>query len=172
MPGDTIRLDHLHQVAGTADLADFIDSALARFYDDGISRTVSTAHVPELDVRRWFETEMITEAGTRNLVFCGELATGGLPNAAVKALAKNLLLHEEERPAGTWVELIHDRLIMPILDANQTWYEEHPLILLAHEWTRDGRAPSKLLEGQRLQSSLAGDWRGLGRLVGEFLYAS
>lgn len=172
IPGTTINLDHLQRVAGTTDLADFIDTALARFYDNGIRNTAVATGVPELDLRRWFEDQIITEAGTRNLVFCGEHTTGGLPNAAVKGLAQNLLLHAEERPAGTWVELIHDRLIGPILDANQAWYEEHPLILLAHEWDKSDRTASKLLEGQRLQAELAGDWRGLGELVREFLEAS
>lgn len=172
IPGTTITQANLEHVAGTIDLAAFIDTALARFYDDGINTVVSVTDVLELDLRTWFEDRMITEAGTRNLVFCGEHTTGGLPNAAVKALKERLLLHMEERPAGTWVELIHDRLVAPIRSANLAWYKEHPLILLAREWDKAGRVPDKLLEGKRLQTELESDWRGLGKMVSEFLTAS
>ena len=171
-PRPSISLADLQGVAGTADLAHFVDTALARFYADGIRRTMTATGEPELDLRDWFDDQMITEAGTRNLVFRGAEKTGGLSNHAVDQLAANLLIRGEARAAGTWYELIHDRLIQPIRDANLAWYQEHPLILLAYEWDKAGRMGDKLLEGQQLQTALASDWRGFGKLVSEFLNVS
>jgi hypothetical protein len=67
---------------------------------------------------------------------------------------------------------VHDRFIEPILQANQSWRERHPLLPLARSWADSGKSGLKLLEGRQLSEALASNWRVLGPLVEEFLTAS
>lgn len=170
---DKIRMQDLTCIAGSADLAQFVDTSLARFYEDAVHAVANTG-VAEAVLRDWFEEQLITGAGTRNLVYCDvdNNNTGGLPNQAVQALAGRLLIHEESRAAGSFYELIHDRLIEPILNANRQWYENNPGILLARAWKDAGRSPTKLLEGRLLQEAIEKHWQALTPLVAEFVDAS
>ena len=99
-----------------------MDSALAAFYETAIAQVVNRPElgVSEQQLRTWFSTKLITEAGTRGTVFRDERSglTAGLPNAAVEVLARQFLLRTELRAGGAWVELVHDRFVAPILRAN------------------------------------------------------
>ena len=53
--------------------------------------------MPENKIRRWFERELITPAGTRGTVFRGQEETRGLPNAAVDVLENLHLARGEVR---------------------------------------------------------------------------
>jgi WD40 repeat protein len=105
------------------DLAAFgdVDEALREFYNDSLVETVSSVDVSEDMLRQWFEQKLITVAGTRGLVFRGEIQTEGLPNAAVDALDKTHIIREEVRGQSLWYELSHDRFIRPVLRANDAW---------------------------------------------------
>jgi Tol biopolymer transport system component len=106
------------------------------------------------------------------MVYRGMEQTGDLPNQTVDFLANKFLLRAEVRPGGTWYELVHDRFVEPILQANQKWRLKQPLIQMCKAWLDSGKSPGKLLEGQQLQEALATNWQGLGPLVEEFLEAS
>lgn len=149
-----------------------VDKALAQFYEQAIADVVRTLGVSEVDLRNWFETQLITEADTRGTVYRGARQTGGLDNRAVDMLVSKFLLRAEVRTGGTWYELIHDRLVEPILQANQSWRLKQPLLQMAQDWIDSGRTINKLLEGQPLKEALATPWQGLGPLVEEFLNAS
>lgn len=148
-----------------------VDEALGQFYEQTLAEVVRATGVTEISLRNWFETQLITEAGTRGAVYQGLEETGGIPNEAVDMLVRRFLLRSEVRTGGTWYELIHDRLINPIMQANQKWRLDQPLIQLAHGWIESGRSESKLLEGQPLWDALATNWQGLGPEVEEFLRA-
>jgi hypothetical protein len=64
------------------------------------------------------------------------------------------LLRGETRSGGRWVELVHDRLIPPIRDANAQWRRRHPLVIAADLWHAD-RRPSLLLSAQALVDAQA-----------------
>jgi hypothetical protein len=149
-----------------------VDTALAQFYEQAIVEAAQKTGVSEIDLRNWFETELITEAGTRGTVYRGADHTGGLPNHTVDLLADRFLLRAEVRTGGTWYELVHDRFIDPILQANRVWGLKQPLIQMAQDWEDSGRNINKLLEGQSLKEALASNWKGLGPLVEAFLTAS
>jgi len=105
------------------DLATFgdVEEALREFYNSSLIETVSKTNVAEDTLRQWFEQKLITEAGTRGLVFRGETQTEGLPNPAVDALDKTHIIREEVRGQSLWYELSHDRFIRPVLRANDAW---------------------------------------------------
>lgn len=133
-----------------------IDTALAEFYEQVIHRTLAQTGGSELELRNWFERNLITEAGTRGTVYQGAEDTAGLSNKVVKALADQYLLRAEIRAGGAWYELIHDRFVEPILQANIAWQlRQSPLTRAAQAWDQAGRPKDKLYMGQQLQDALA-----------------
>jgi hypothetical protein len=149
-----------------------VDTALAQFYEQAVAEAVEQTEVSEIELRNWFETQLITEVGTRGTVYRGTTETGGLPNRVVDLLVSRFLLRAEVRSGGTWYELIHDRLVDPILQSNQNWSLKQPLIQMAQDWMDSGQPVNKLLEGQQLKEALEADWHGLGYSVEEFITAS
>jgi hypothetical protein len=121
-PGERITLDNLQRLARGQDLAQFVNQALADYYEDTLSKTLREpgSRVSEGKLREWFSTQLITEAGTRGFVYMGEHRTGGIPNAMVLYL-EGKLVRGDSRAAGRWYELVHDRFIDPILQANRRW---------------------------------------------------
>jgi len=149
-----------------------VDMALAQFYEQAINEVIRQTDVSEIELRVWFEEQLITEAGTKGLVYRGTTQTGGIDNQAVDLLRDKFLLRSEVKAGGTWYELVHDRFIEPILQSNQQWREGQPLIQVARNWVKLGRPESALLEGLQLKEVLATNWQGLGPDVREFLEAS
>ncbi|MCB0154785.1 MAG: PD40 domain-containing protein, partial [Anaerolineae bacterium] len=149
-----------------------VDTALAQFYEQALAAVTTETGEAEIEVRTWFESQLITEAGTRGTVYQGETHSGGLANHTAELLAGHHLLRRELRAGGTWYELVHDRMIDPILQANQAWRLKQPLIQIAQAWADSGRSPNLLLDERQLEEALATKWSALGPLVKAFLEAS
>jgi len=79
--------------------------------------------VTEERLRGWFNEQLITAAETRGQVYQNDKTgeTAGIPNGLVKQLQDKFILRAEVRAGGTWLELVHDRLVQPILKANREW---------------------------------------------------
>lgn len=77
----------------------------------------------EGELRKWFESTLITPAGTRGTVFKGDLETGEIPNKNVEILESLHIIRGEFRAGARWYELTHDRLIGPILLSNRAWQD-------------------------------------------------
>lgn len=155
-----------------------VDASLSRFYEDAIAQVISDSGglVSALELRNWFQNQLITEAGTRGSVYQGAAQTAGLDNSVVQQLSAQFLLRSEQRAGGTWYELIHDRFINPILKANLRWREEQGEILQDAElWHDEKENPDKLYKGFKLigaQMSYHGQKDSLEPLVRDFLKAS
>ena len=147
---------------GMDDLASADPSkTLLNFYERCIVQTAERTGVPENKIRRWFERDLITPAGTRGTVFRGEDETRGLPNAAVDVLENLHIIRGEVRGRGRWYELTHDRFIELVQISRQRWSETNAateaavrrLEVLAKRWTQQGRGRKGLLdEGQLLEA--------------------
>ena len=77
-----------------------VDTALASFYEEAIASVLHDRRVggaSEIAVRNWFDQQLMTEAGTRGMVYRGETHTAGLPNGIVKLLEDRYLLRYETR---------------------------------------------------------------------------
>jgi hypothetical protein len=103
-----------------------IDQALTRFYERAIEATVRETGklfmlYREYQVRKSFDEEFITPAGTRGLVYQERTRTGIIPNNAIKILENHHIIRGERRAGARWYELTHDRLIGPIQLANRRW---------------------------------------------------
>lgn len=104
-----------------------VDDALLQFYTQALKTTSQQTQTNEDALRHWFDTFMITPAGTRGIAYRGETQTGrgeyGITNAAVDELAALHLIHAEVRAGGErWYELTHDRFIAPIQKSNKIWH--------------------------------------------------
>jgi Tol biopolymer transport system component len=163
-PGKTITVDDVERFAD-------VDTALINFYEETIKATVHMTAVSETDLRTWFDRELITEAGTRNMVFRGEAETGSLPTEVADAVRKQFILSEVVRPGGIWYELVHDRFVGPIVSANNAWRQEQPLIQLAMQWDALGRPRSRLLSGLQLAELKETQWKVLGPVVVAYIEA-
>ena len=156
-----------------------VDTALAEFYEQAIRKVIVGAHLMDIELsehklREWFETQLITVAATRGVVYQGPEETAGLPNSVVTLLQGQYLIRAEKRAGGWWYELVHDRFIDPILQANKTWLlSQGPLTQAAHEWSRSERSPGKLLSGEELVAARReAKGKTLVPLVAEFLEES
>lgn len=136
-----------------------VDQALVGFYE---SKLVDALAIPQVNVgermlRDWIETELITSAHTRGLVYRGEEETKRLPNAVVDSLTNSYIVRVEVRGGDTWYELAHDRLVEPILESNRRWQQRYynPLEGPTQAWLEAGRAREKLLGGAQLNEAQA-----------------
>jgi len=113
-----------------------VNQALREFYNSALTEAAAKSGVRIDDLRRWFEKQLITESGTRGLVFRGGAATGGIANQAVDALEALHIIRAELRGGDRWYELSHDRFIQPVLRANDSWRERVQRRAFAWKWAR------------------------------------
>ncbi|MCA9972212.1 MAG: hypothetical protein KC425_18445 [Anaerolineales bacterium] len=150
-----------------------VDTALSQYYEQAVATAIAETQVSEVALRNWFDRQLITEAETRGIVYQGETETAGMRNDVVRVLSRQFLVRPEIRAGGTWYELVHDRFVTPILQANQTWRaRQSPLLRAAETWDRAGRPRDKLITGEELKGILATIDRGTQeQLVAQFLLA-
>ena len=146
-PGETVIM--------AQDVADFgdVDQALTGFYESTLTKVIAKTDVSERQLRSWFDTQAITPAHTRDLVYQGETETEGLPNQAIAVLNDAYIIRASIRGNDTWYELAHDRLVEPIWAANRAWQNSYynPVASAMQIWLDAGRDPRKLLRGNSLK---------------------
>jgi hypothetical protein len=98
-----------------------VGQALQDFYEACLEEAKTSLGVKEVNLRHWFEEQLITPAGTRGTVFRGARHTAGLPNTVVDFLENRHLIRGEWRAGSRWYELTHDRFIEPIQWTNERW---------------------------------------------------
>jgi formylglycine-generating enzyme required for sulfatase activity len=139
------------------DVQDFgdVDQALRGFYEQTIGQAVQVTGISERLIRDWFDSQLITPAHTRGLVYRGDDNTEGLPNKAVDLLNDAYLIRANVRGSDVWYELAHDRLVEPILTANRNWQVTYfnPIAVALKEWQDSGQNPRKLLRGTGLKEA-------------------
>ena len=103
-----------------------LNTALKDFYEEAILHASKQTHIPERDIRKWFQEKLITSSGTRSIIHRDRNFTGGINNKVVDILeGKYYLIRREWRSGASWYELTHDRLIKPITDSNSKWKYEN-----------------------------------------------
>ena len=149
-----------------------MDRALENFYEDAVVGVALETGMEEAQIRRWFGEKLIDPSRIRTQVIRTRKAAGGLATRAVDLLLNEHLIRSERVRGARWIELVHDRLIDPILASNEKALVVHPVSVDARNWQRAGRDPSFLYPGQKLAETI--EWananRGaVGRLEQEFL---
>jgi len=133
-----------------------VDEALKLLYEQAIERAEKETGVKKGDLRNWFESQLITPAGTRGTVFQDPVSkecTGGIPNTVVKVLEVNSLIRAEERAGAQWYELTHDLLIGPIQKSNEAWREEKQRQQVKAECQRTQAEEKAKFDGQLAKMS-------------------
>jgi len=164
-----------------------VDRALMDYYNDAVETVVREvqaggASIGQRRVRRFFSDSLLTPARTRALVYRDDVngVTAGLPNGAIDILSRSdvNIIRGEARGQSRWYELSHDRLIPPVLAANEEWTRNNttPLQRRLLEWTSRGRLDKDLLSAKEVRA--VEDWQrnypddSLTPLENEFLQRS
>lgn len=141
-----------------------VDVALEEYYESSLGAVCGRFGLREGRLRRWFESSLITVAGTRAIAFRDAETTAGMPNAVLEMLDEIYLVRSEIRGDDVWYELSHDRFVLPITRANARWRNLHQgqrvrgdrLETAAKEWQLSGRARAFLLPAAEARA--AADW--------------
>ncbi|MGA8654531.1 MAG: hypothetical protein WB586_00140 [Chthoniobacterales bacterium] len=145
LPSDTaeITAEHLRGVD--------LGSALLNFYENALCEAAAGSSEQEAKLRHWFERELITQAGTRALVFRDTGGAAGLPSETVDKLEGLRLLRSEERCGGRWYELTHDRFVEVIQKSNKRWAKRFGQAEVVRQWLEEKATCTDLLDEAELE---------------------
>ena len=126
-----------------------VNRALADYYALQTASVANMAHIPEREIREWFQRKLITASGIRGQVLMTVNESEGLDNKAIWMLERTYLIRAEKRGGATWFELAHDRLVSPVRENNEEWFNKHLNVLQrrADLWAQQDRPDSLLLVG-------------------------
>jgi hypothetical protein len=93
---------------------------LREYYDKAMVHVSTVAGVPEARLRNWIERELITPAGTRNVVG-GAGVIGRFSERTLQALSDEHLIRGEYREGTVWYELSSELLISVVPPSNAEW---------------------------------------------------
>ena len=138
-----------------------VSESLERYYNQRVSAVAKTKQVPERLIREWFEKELITSSGTRNMVLKDPHNDTGLKDEVIQTLQGDLV-RAEMRAGQLWYELSHDRLIEPVRKSNKDWFETNLSVFQrqAGLWVQQGRSEGLLLRGKELEKAEADEKEG------------
>lgn len=138
-----IGLDDLERVGD-------VDTALADYYSLQVATVAAKTGVRERAIREWFDRKLITKQNVRSQVLLAPGKSDGLENHAIHEMERTYLVRSEKRGGSTWFELAHDRLIIPVRENNQAWFDKHLSVLqrAADVWNEQGRSDGLLLFGK------------------------
>jgi hypothetical protein len=95
-----------------------LESVLQSFYLKAVDDSAKATGIRREQILDWCP-RLITEQNTRGMVRRGPTSTEGIPNAVVDALERNRLVRPVPQAGQLWYELTHDRLIAAIQEANR-----------------------------------------------------
>jgi hypothetical protein len=101
-----------------------VDQALAQHYDRAIENAIRASGASEGQLRRWFDSSLITGVGERGIALDSSDETRQLPETALELFLDQRLVRKESRGGSVWYELTHDRFIEPIQRSNRAWFEQ------------------------------------------------
>ncbi len=138
-----IGLDDLQRIGD-------VNTALADYYSLQVATVAAKTGVRERAIREWFDRKLITKQGIRSQVLLAPEKSDGLENYVIQELERTYLVRSEKRGGSTWFELAHDRLITPVRENNQAWFDKNLSMLqrAADVWNEQGRSDGLLLFGK------------------------
>lgn len=136
-----------------------VDTALQDYYDGALNSITQGNIREERILRDWIQHQLIIEDTYRFQSHYRYLTRYGMTEALVRQLVDAHLVRSEQRLGATWYELSHDRMVRPIVSANDRWRKRSlkDWQLAAERWDREGRAADSglLLKGEALKTARA-----------------
>lgn len=127
-----------------------VNTALADYYSLQVATVAAKTGVRERAIREWFDRKLITKQNIRGQVLLAPGKSDGLENTAIYEMERTYLVRSEKRGGSTWFELAHDRLIFPVRENNDAWFDQHlsPLQRAADVWNEQNRIEGLLIFGK------------------------
>lgn len=152
------RLPKDHLLIDENDLATIGDvtEALSGYYAGEVEKIAGGDARKERSIREWVGNKLITPDGIRGQVRRGAGQSEGLENQLIAKLVDAHLARGEQRGGAVWYELAHDRLIEPVRNSNQAWFDQHlhQVQKTAALWESQGRPDGLLLDGSYLPEAM------------------
>ena len=129
-----------------------VDHALEQYYDKRVRTVAEEEKISQRPIREWFDKQLITSSGTRNLVL--RESVRDLSDDVIRALEGGLI-RAEMRAGQLWYELSHDRLIEPVRKNNDEWFKQNLSVFQrqAELWKDQGRSEGLLLRDKELEDA-------------------
>src|SRR5262249_30273371 len=150
-----IKTSHLEKAGEVdKDLRGYVDKALRGYYDTSVEKAEKESGIAERDLRDWFAQQLITPQKTRGQVSQNEKSTLAI-KPALKPLIASHVVRPERRLQTFWYELAHDRLVNPVIDSNEAWFQKHlsDLQKRAELWRDKDKNDGLLLKEPELQET-------------------
>jgi hypothetical protein len=129
------------------------DDAIGGFYEDVVRKAVEDGGLDERRIRDWIGTNLITEHMRSQVNFGPTRSEDDVQ--VLRVLQDEHLIRQDTRGDTTWYELVHDRLVEPILESNRKWELSLPeserfLKVSADKWKDRSFSNTYLLRGRAL----------------------
>jgi len=123
-----------------------VTQALGAYYDSAVK--------DDRAIREWFQEKLI-KGGIRSQVQMGPEQSEGLSNKVIEKLLDTHLVRAEERRRSKFFELAHDRLIEPVQQSNEAWFNANlnEVQRRASLWIKQNRLEGLLLAGEDLSAA-------------------
>jgi hypothetical protein len=127
-----------------------IDKALTLYFGETVANVAAQAHADERAIRDWFEYELITRQQFRSQTLNPPKTAD--PQKVLSQLEDGYLIRGDVRGSSTWYELMHDRLIWPVLTDNEAWRRDNLELwqAAAYTWNASDRQRTFLLQAAEL----------------------
>lgn len=152
--GTTITMENLIDVGD-------VSQSLGEYYAERVKNVAEGEQTQkeggsEHAIRTWFGEELIAPGGIRGMVLRVPKGKSGTLNDDIVQRFQGDLVRPERRGGAIWYELTHDRLVEPILENNQKWFDEHASLLQKQTalWAKQGKPDGLLLRGEELDQAI------------------
>ena len=144
-------------------VADDFDGALRGYYEEQVHKAAKDGNVKESIVREWFRDCLIDPTARIRTPFVATVdqqtndlaGKTGMNFKALGALERGFLVRREQHAGATHYELVHDRLVAPIVKCNEAWLEKSPdLVGRAYRW-QTHHNPNDLLRAEEVTALTA-----------------
>jgi|HubBroStandDraft_2_1064218.scaffolds.fasta_scaffold00415_9 WD40 repeat protein len=134
------------------------DDAIGGFYKDVIRTASGVDALEEPRIRDWIGTKLISEHMRSQANFGPTRSQRDVE--ILDVLQNEHLIRQDTRGDTTWYELVHDRLVEPILESNRQWELSLPeserfLKVSANRWKDHSFSNTYLLRGRALNDATA-----------------
>jgi conflict system STAND superfamily ATPase len=121
-------------------LLNHVDRALASHYRESVQRASLESRIPERVIRDWFENQLMTAQGWRNLADKGPGSGKRRTKQCLDVLEAQHIIRSETRVNRQWWEIVHDRFLNPAKEDNRRWRRANDLDEIpaaAQQWFQD-----------------------------------